>query len=696
MTKRMAPVLFIITFLLTSGLSAQGSPAAVQGLLDLRTHDFIHTPVVPLVGEWEFFWNTLSPTPEGAPVYVTLPDTWAHYRELGLDVESLGTAVYRLTILVPPLAPGAALKMPAAGSAYKMWVNGTLMAEGGRIGTTAEEEIPQFDPKIIHFDAGVEKFVITIAVSNHFHVDGGLWHNLHFGKADPLTAVTNAANLRDLFLLGSLLIMGFYHLGLFGFLRRDLSPLFFGLICLLLSLRIPVYGDYLILKAFPFISFEAHQKLGFLTFYLAPPLFYHFLKGLFPKELPKLPVIIVDLFTIPFVISVVFFPYLVYGSFLQIFQGFALVGSLGILIVLVLALIRRRLGAGLFLLGFFALFVTIVNDILYANLLINTGHWFSFGLLAFVFAQAMVLTRKFAMAFLEVDNLSQNLLEANTSFKRFVPIEFLERLKKNSVTEIQLGDHTEAQMAVLFSDIRSFTELSERMTPEENFRFINSFLERMGPRIRESGGFVDKYLGDGIMALFPGGAADAVKAALSMQRALCDYNLGRLKAGYQPVKLGIGLHMGRLMLGTIGERERMDSTVISDAVNLTSRLEGLTKFYKVDIITTLEVLSALPEDFPAAHRAMGSVRIKGKALPFPVFEIYEADCDEQKALKDQTREQFHQAMELLHEKRIPEAVHLLKQIQEINPKDEPVSALLQRLQRPGTSATEIKADLYVP
>ncbi|HTX73669.1 MAG TPA: 7TM diverse intracellular signaling domain-containing protein [Rectinemataceae bacterium] len=217
------------------------------------------------------------------------------------------------------------------------------------------------------------------------------------------------------------------------------------------------------------------------------------------------------------------------------------------------------------------------------------------------------------------------------SFSRFVPQEFLRFLGKQSVAEIALGDQTLRDMTILFSDIRSFTTLSESMSPEENFRFINSYLSRIGPLVRHSGGFIDKYIGDAIMALFPERPERAIESALSMQRALVVYNGHRHKSGFLPIRVGIGMHHGTLSLGTIGETNRMDTTVISDAVNIASRLENLTKRYGAQIIVSAALLGHLAESGPIASRYLDRVRVKGKRHFIDIHEILES-------LDDETRE----------------------------------------------------------
>lgn len=130
-------------------------------------------------------------------------------------------------------------------------------------------------------------------------------------------------------------------------------------------------------------------------------------------------------------------------------------------------------------------------------------------------------------------------------------------------------------MCVLFSDIRSFTALSEKMSPQEAFNFINAYFGRIGPVIRRSGGFIDKYIGDAIMALFPGEPASSVEAALGIQRELRKFNVELRAAGREALAAGVGIHYGSLSLGTVGEADRMDSTVIGDMVNLACRLDGM-------------------------------------------------------------------------------------------------------------------------
>ncbi len=212
----------------------------------------------------------------------------------------------------------------------------------------------------------------------------------------------------------------------------------------------------------------------------------------------------------------------------------------------------------------------------------------------------------------------------NKANARFVPMQFLTFLKKDSIVDINLGDHVERDMTVLFSDIRSFTTISERMMPKENFEFINRYLSEMGPVIRNHEGFIDKYIGDAIMALFPDSAEQGLRAALGMLGRLDRFNatLGaELHTATDDIEIGVGLHTGRLMLGIIGEAERCDGTVISDAVNLASRLESLTKYYGAAILVSGQLLRRVPTRDFFKSRFLDFVRVKGKNEAITIHEI---------------------------------------------------------------------------
>lgn len=279
--------------------------------------------------------------------------------------------------------------------------------------------------------------------------------------------------------------------------------------------------------------------------------------------------------------------------------------------------------------------------------------------------------------------LLQNSLNTELKLKeiasRFVPNEFLSLLGCNNLIDINLGDTKQQIMSVMFCDIRDFTRLSESMTPSENFTFISSYLFQMEPVISKHQGFIDKYIGDGIMALFSGSANDAVNAGIAMLKHLEVYNDYRNNSSYQSIKIGIGINTGLLILGTVGTEKRMDGTVISDAVNLSARIETLTKDYGTPLLISHHTYASLAEPENYAIRMIDLVKVKGKEELVTVYEVFDADPEPIKAAKLSTLEHFTNAISAYNKKEFEQARLLFNHCLAINPGDNVCQIYLSRL-----------------
>jgi adenylate cyclase len=297
------------------------------------------------------------------------------------------------------------------------------------------------------------------------------------------------------------------------------------------------------------------------------------------------------------------------------------------------------------------------------------------GQLARVFTQ-MVQTVKSREKELRNANIQlESLLKA---YGRFVPHEYLRFLRKESITDVKLGDHVSKIMAVMFSDIRSFTTLAEGMTPKENFDFVNAYLKRVGPEIRNNYGIIVKFLGDGIMAVFPEGADDAVAAGVAQQRRVHEYNKAREKKGYLPLKVGMGIHVGHMMLGMVGEENRMEGDALSDNVNLTSRLEGLTKFYGVSLLISEQALRNLSNAEQYQIRFLDRVVVKGRNEPLSVYEVLDAELEEVRNLKLQNQPDMERGIDLYRQGEFEKAKLYFEQVWEVNSADKTAELYLNR------------------
>ena len=252
---------------------------------------------------------------------------------------------------------------------------------------------------------------------------------------------------------------------------------------------------------------------------------------------------------------------------------------------------------------------------------------------------------------------------------KFVPYEFIGSLGHKLITEVKLGDQVEKNVTVLFTDIRDYTSLSEQMTPEENFRFVSSYNERMGPVIRNHNGFINQYLGDAIMALFPESAEKSLAAAIEMQQCIHQFNLMRKARNLPAIKMGIGMHTGPLIMGITGDRDRLDATTISDTVNTASRIESLTKHYKATILLSEITLQQIqyPENFHL--RYLGKVQVKGKQLSIGIYECFSSDTEDQIDKKEKTLSTFNEAMHHYLNKSFSNAAISFESVININPED---------------------------
>lgn len=269
----------------------------------------------------------------------------------------------------------------------------------------------------------------------------------------------------------------------------------------------------------------------------------------------------------------------------------------------------------------------------------------------------------------EVKEREEAILRIHEVTKKFVPHEFIRSLGKEALTDVKLGDQVEKLVTVLFTDIRDFTTLSEKMTPEENFQFVSSFNARLGPVIRSNNGFINQYLGDSIMAIFPDDPADSLKAAVDMQKAVHELNKEREDFDLPPIRAGIGMHTGSLIMGITGDEYRMDAATISDTVNTAARIESLTKYYKSPLLLSHHTLQYLNGNSDFHFRHLGNVKLKGKNNLLSIIECINGFDDKQIAKKLATLSLFGDAMNSYHDKEFEKALQLFQMIVAKDPDD---------------------------
>jgi class 3 adenylate cyclase len=250
----------------------------------------------------------------------------------------------------------------------------------------------------------------------------------------------------------------------------------------------------------------------------------------------------------------------------------------------------------------------------------------------------------------ELERQFELITSMNEATVRFVPIQFMKHLGIVDITKMKLGDHVQCTLTVLFFDIRAFSINSEIMSVKENFNFINEVLIVAGPIFRKHNGFVDKYLGDAAMVLFTD-ALDAVRAGIEIYHAIVLNKETMVRVGGDGINIGVGIHSGSVMMGIIGENERLSSTVISKNVNLASRMESLTKQTKSGMLITRETMNQLSgRETEFQYRFIGLIQAAGTNEVIGVFDILDALPEEIRKRRLRTKRVFESGIRKYHTK----------------------------------------------
>jgi signal transduction histidine kinase len=413
----------ILLLTLTTGLTAIAKtsveePIVERGVMNFQNWSLINDGRVKLDGEWEFYWHQLFVPDDfkarsdlAQPRYIQAPGYWDNYIIDGNPLGGAGFATFRLVL--KNLEPNQliALDIPLMHTAYILWANGRIISSNGVVGRNSQNSIPQYLPKTPNFlsDDGTVEFVLQL--SNFSHNNGGIWQSLTLGTDQAIVSISLFRTAFDLFLLGAIFIMGLYHLGLFALRHKDRSPLFFGVLCLLISFRLSIHGSTILSVAFPNIPWEFLVKLDYFVLYFGMIFFSAFLQSLYSQEFSRKVLNLITLLAIGFVVFTIIVPASIFTAYLVYFQGIMGLSCLYYLYVMIRASLAKREGASVVLGGCVILIASFVNDVLYNHEIIHTADLVGAGLFMMIFSQSFVLSLRFSKAFFTVEELSTNLEE---------------------------------------------------------------------------------------------------------------------------------------------------------------------------------------------------------------------------------------------------------------------------------------------
>ena len=407
-------------------------------MLNLSGWDFTNDGPVDLNGEWEFYWQqhlepqdferSNPPSPTG---FIRLPGYWNGYEVDGKPLSGDGYATYRLRVHLKPSNRQLALRLLEISTAYSLYLNGAKLGTGGIAGKNPQTTVPRHSPKIVDFKVESDPLEIILQVSNFHHRRGGIWEVIQMGSAQDIRSLQEGMLSLDLFLFGSILIMGLYHLALFWFRKKERSALYFGIFCFLTLVRLLTTGERYLLKLLPSISWELMIRLEYLSFYLAVPAFALFMRSIFQDFSRRILIIIAGLAG-AFACVVVFTPPRLFSLTLNAYEIFTLAVAAYGLYVIIRALPRKKVESLVFLCGFIILSLATINDMLHVERVIETGFYAPFGLFIFILSQASLLSFRFSSALTTVEKQGQELKQTFESYKS----EIVDRKKAESALQM--------------------------------------------------------------------------------------------------------------------------------------------------------------------------------------------------------------------------------------------------------------------
>ncbi|TDQ19481.1 putative ATPase [Algoriphagus boseongensis] len=302
---------------------------------------------------------------------------------------------------------------------------------------------------------------------------------------------------------------------------------------------------------------------------------------------------------------------------------------------------------------------------------------------AFTEERVQIIKLLAAQAAISIENsrIYENQEKLLKAQQRFVPDQFLAHLGHEDISKVSLGESVAMEMSVLFSDIRDFTPLVEKLSPEKVINILNQYFSKIGSHITRAGGFIDSYAGDEILALFAVPSQKALEAGINMAKALYEFNQESVSLGRPILKMGIGVNTGPLVLGTMGGDDRMQCTVLGDTVNLGSRIENLTKVYGAQFLISEHTYYSLENPQAFSFRKVDRVAVKGKAKAVDLYEVLDAEFEERRTKKEATKEVLADGLKAYYARDFEKALNLFDSGYKLDPDDQTFKIFIERCQK---------------
>lgn len=531
---------------------------AKDGTLDLTSWDQTGHALIPLNGEWNFYWKQLlSPEDFDANVNdartgtIRMPSNWETYTLNGRALPREGYATFRLRVVTSLSGEVFGFQVPIMYSSYKLWVDDRLIARNGRVGTDTQASVPQKYPKVVYFTPQDRAFTVTLQISNYDDYSGGMWEPIKLGLSEDVHAGYLRRVLPQTIMLGILVLSGIYHVGLGLFRRTDSYFLYFGMFCLVAAFRYLMVGDVFMTKLFPSINWELAMRLEYISLYLHVPLWGMVIHRLYPKDSSKQVIRAAIWLTAVYTVMTIVLEAKVYYRFLIYFQGMMVLYALYSLVIIVRGLRRKQEGAVYALIGIAFMTSCIVVDIFGFMLKYADLNLYPFGIGLFIICFSLVISKRLSTALSLSEQLTADLSQLNRDLEQKVALRTREiqqshnqlmalnqRLERmvlvDGLTQIanrrHFDDYYEEQsasyrmrqepIALFYIDIDYFKLFNDRYGHQRG----DDCLKAVAQTLREQasarpGGLAARYGGEEFVCVLPGCERDdAIRFAGALNR----------------------------------------------------------------------------------------------------------------------------------------------------------------------------------
>lgn len=418
-------------------------PFAENGTLDLKEWDFKKDGLVKLNGEWEFYYGQLLDYDDfhndintaNLSGYIKVPGKWNGYNVNGKFISGMGYGTYRLKVHTSGKKNNddKGIILPYSLTSYKVMIDNNVIYINGRVGKDKNSSISELNTRNVSFNPNSKDFEIILQISNFCFYNGGTHLPIYMGNYEDILFKDKNSSLKDMFLFSSLMIMGLYHIVLYIFLPKKKYTLYFGLLCLIIALRIIFTCETILISNFMKINYNLFKYINYEGFFLGIICMCNFLYEMYPDDFSRKVFKIIISYSMIWIFIVLFLPYNIYGRLQNVNNFMLILFVLYFSRVIIKAALNKREGSHMMLLGMMILSITVMNDILYvSNINIPTFYGMtSYGIIIFIFIQAVILSKILLNAFRSVENLSQRLMSldklkdeflANTSHELRTPL----------------------------------------------------------------------------------------------------------------------------------------------------------------------------------------------------------------------------------------------------------------------------------